>query len=202
MKLMKELITVVEADEESSSAATEAQDILDRFEGGKGDDLKDFDDLIAALKAAGFKKKKHINLGYIWEKDGVEVQAALDDNDLTDWQAFIKKGKPAPKTDDEPIEEATSASQNANVAKHARFKRIINTLQDDLEHFDSFLKEDSQFQRLVKELGGDVAVIKSARGHHQKLFDDLQDLEVSVGMAQEPFEDEDAPKKDDEHGKD
>lgn len=66
-----------------------------------------------------------------------------------------------------------------------KFKRIYNKLDVDLEHLDLCLREGSQFRKIVEKLGGDLAIIKSAKEAADKLYAEMQELDMSVGMARE-----------------
>ena len=70
--------------------------------------------------------------------------------------------------------------------KYNRFKKILGIVAKELDHLYVITKDGSNFSKLVAELGGDPAIVKEAYEHLKKLDDVMADLEMSVGMAQEP----------------
>ncbi len=85
----------------------------------------------------------------------------------------------------EPIQEVASA----NTADMERYKKIWELINRDTTHLGNVLQKDSNFSRLVERMGGDVAIIKEAYEHFKKLEDALAELQMSVGIAQEKYED-------------
>lgn len=85
----------------------------------------------------------------------------------------------------QPVKEA----EYSNV-KYARFKKITDIVDKELDHLYVLAKPDSGFSKLVAELEGDVAIVNEIRQHLHKLADAFADLEMSVGMAQDPNRDD------------
>lgn len=85
----------------------------------------------------------------------------------------------------EPVT-VTEASSSADTA---RFEKIWQLIDRDLEHLDTVVHRGN-FEELVKRLGGDPAILNEAKEHFHKLHDALMDLHMSVGMANLPAENE------------
>ena len=66
----------------------------------------------------------------------------------------------------------------------ARFKRIWDVIERDLDHLENVMKEDSQFAKLVAKGNGDVKLFQSAIQSFKTLYDQLHDVQMSVGINQ------------------
>jgi peptidase E len=69
--------------------------------------------------------------------------------------------------------------------EYARFKKIFELIERDLEHLDSVTKAGSNTEKLVEKLGGDASYLKTAREALDTLDAAMMDLHMSVGMAVE-----------------
>lgn len=70
-------------------------------------------------------------------------------------------------------------------ARNKRFKTIMAIVDKELEHLMVIGKPDSNFAKLVTELGGDAGILKEIQGHLDALEEAFADLEMTVGIAKE-----------------
>lgn len=73
----------------------------------------------------------------------------------------------------------------ASSADFAKFKRIWDIVEKELDHLDLLMKSDSNFSKLVEKLGGDTAILKDAKQSFDKVYDSMMDLHMSIGIAQD-----------------
>lgn len=85
-----------------------------------------------------------------------------------------------PLQDDEVVMEEISSRMDVH-----RFKHSFDTIESSLEALGKFLKEDSFFFKNAEKLGGDTGNLKDAIESYKKLYSAMEDLHMSVGLANE-----------------
>ena len=77
-------------------------------------------------------------------------------------------------------------SQSAKDTRgYSRFQQSFDLIQKQIDQLNVALKETSQFRKLAVQLGGDDGFAKGALKALKELENEVLDLHMSVGTAQE-----------------
>ena len=79
----------------------------------------------------------------------------------------------------------SSSEFTFDFAKNKRYKTIMMIVERELDHLASIGKLDSNFAKLVRELGGDPGILKEIGQQLDLIREAFDDLEMSVAMAKE-----------------
>ena len=89
--------------------------------------------------------------------------------------------QPGPiETLDEALVTGSERDRNMKIAK---FRSTWKLVERDVDHLNIVFSETSQLSKLVEELGGDMAEFKALVKMTEKLYDAVDEMHMSVGIA-------------------